>query len=274
MVVVPAFAHGQQRQPPQVPAAVPGVEAPAAEAVGHRVDGEGRVPEQDGRDAEAPDQELGAGHARTRVDPAHDRPGGQGGRSEGHRRRVVVPVEEAQLPVAGEVGHDGAVHRLVGVGEHPQQVALHEPVDHRRVRVARPVRVPVVVPVVGHPPQRPALGGRGRHGGAGGLDRARHPERAVGQAPVVHHGDAERPHCIEQRGHGERDGAPAHERDGQQAEVDHGEGHAQAHRGPTRAAGHPPRAGGATAVRRTRRAGAGGHAAVPAPAARRTHGAP
>ncbi len=215
VVVVPPLTHGEQRQPPQVPAAVPGLETAPAETVAQGVDGEGRVPERDGRDAEAPDQELGPRHASPGGDVDHQHAGGQRGHCERDRCGMVVAVEHAELGVAGEVGHHRRlVERLGGVGEHPQQVAPEQAVEHRRVRVARLVGMPVVVAVMGHPPQWPALGGRRRDHRSDRLDGPWHPEGPVGEAAVVDDRDAQGAHRVEQCGDGERYGAPTHERDG------------------------------------------------------------
>ena len=260
VVVVPPLTHGEQRQPPQVPGAVPGLETAPAETVAQGVDDEGRVPERDGRDAEAPDQELGHRHASPGGDVDHQHAGGQRGHCERDRCGMVVAVEHAELGVAGEVGHCRLVERLGGVGGHPQQVVPEQPVDHRRVRVARPVGMPVVV--MGDPPQGPALGGRRRDHRSDRLDGPRHPEGPVGQAAVGDDRDAQDAHRVEQCRHGERDGALPHQGDRQHSEMDGAEGHAEAE------------AAGPTRVRPAHRAGASGRSASPAPLARRRRDVP
>lgn len=60
MVVVPAFAEGDQGEEEVVAAVVCGVVAAAAVHVGERVDGEGGVPDEDGTPEESDDEAGGA----------------------------------------------------------------------------------------------------------------------------------------------------------------------------------------------------------------------
>src|SRR5258706_7919163 len=55
MIVVPAFAEGDQGEQPVVLAGVGGREAALAKDVGERIDGERAVPEEDGAQEKAPD---------------------------------------------------------------------------------------------------------------------------------------------------------------------------------------------------------------------------
>ena|ERR1700730_4689818 len=56
MVIVPAFAEGQQGEEPVVLAGVGGLIATRAEQMRKRIDGEGVVPQEDGAQAESPDE--------------------------------------------------------------------------------------------------------------------------------------------------------------------------------------------------------------------------
>ena len=90
VVVVPALAAGEQRDEERVAAGVGGRVPPPAHQVGQRVDDEGPVPEQDGREAETDEEPA---------PPADE----EAGNPERPRRRPRVTVEETQLRVGGEV---------------------------------------------------------------------------------------------------------------------------------------------------------------------------
>src|SRR5258708_29389435 len=55
MIVVPAFAEGDQGEQPVVLAGVGGPETGSSENVRERIDGEGAVPEEDGAEEKTPD---------------------------------------------------------------------------------------------------------------------------------------------------------------------------------------------------------------------------
>ena len=80
--------------------------------------------------------------------------------NERDRHHHVVAVEPAQLREAREIAHALQARREVAAREEPAHVAPEEAVLARRVRVAGPVGVRVVMAMVRRPPQRPALHGR------------------------------------------------------------------------------------------------------------------
>jgi hypothetical protein len=115
VVVVPAFAEGEEGDWGEVAAGVAGGIAAFAEDVGEGVDGEGGVPDEHGGAEEADDEAAPAGDQVA-------------GRAEGHGADPVVAVEEAQLRVAGEIADDVKVGGAVAAGEDPADVAPPEAV--------------------------------------------------------------------------------------------------------------------------------------------------
>lgn len=63
MIVVPAFAEGEERQPKIIAALVAGVVAFAAEEMRQRIDARGGVKQHSGAQNESPNEELHAGDA-------------------------------------------------------------------------------------------------------------------------------------------------------------------------------------------------------------------
>ncbi len=215
MVVVPGLAEGHGPEPAVVAALVAGGVALAAEDVHERVDGEGRVVGEHGADHPAPDEHLPAvraGAGPGAADPVTEEEQAHVGSDRHHR---VEAVEEAQLRELREIGDVLDPRAVVAVGEEPEHVAPPEAVLHRRVRVLGLVRVLVVVPMVGRPPERPALHGARAHEREHELHAAPGAEGAVREVAVVADGDAEHADRVGDGEHGEGEAAHA----GQQREA-------------------------------------------------------
>ena len=114
VIVVPALAHGEDREQPVVARIVAGHVALPPGDVRHRVDREGSMPDQHGAPAEA-DHEAG---------PARDQPGQ---RAEQGGRQVRVPIEPHQLRIAGEVGDRIVVGGAMPRREDPADVRTEKP---------------------------------------------------------------------------------------------------------------------------------------------------
>jgi hypothetical protein len=180
VVVVPALAEGEDRQPPVVARVVAGDVALIADDVGQGVDEESAVVEHRGAPEEADDQSR----------PAADREARDRQREP---RNPVMAVEPAQLRVAHQVGDQAVVRVLLRAREDPAHVGEPEAPLTRRVDVELGVGVAVVLAVLGGPPQRSllgrALGDERQHE----LERPAGLERPVREVAVVAGGDGEHP---------------------------------------------------------------------------------
>ena len=147
MVVVPAFAERQQRDPPRVLRIVLRREAAAAPHVRGGVDQPGRVQ---------------ADHHAQEDRPVDERPAADGeqGEAEHRQRHPVIRGQPAVERVSAEVGrvarHERGVVVVRFAEENPADVRP-EAADARRVRIERLVRVLMVLAVGGDPEDRPAL---------------------------------------------------------------------------------------------------------------------
>src|SRR5687767_8446267 len=119
VVVMPALAEGRQREPRVVARIVARAVAARTETMCDRVDGEGRVVQGDGGDAQAPDHEL---HAAQRVQRHAEQKRGGG----------IVAVEPAQLRIAREIRHQRRARGEVLARQEPADVAPKEAVVARR----------------------------------------------------------------------------------------------------------------------------------------------
>src|SRR6201996_8700621 len=199
--VVPGLAERGDGQPGHVARLVPDLELLVAERVADRVDRPGDVVQQRDPDQAGP-EERGQRAVPGQPPQAADQ-GGQQQRGGDQRREQLV--HDPQLAVRQQGRDELLLRRLVRC-EQPDHVGVHQAlgqclgvvaVTPRGVRVAFPVAVLVVPPVVGDPVEHRALNG---HGPA---YRQRDPqagpglERAVGEVPVEADGDAEPGHPVE-----------------------------------------------------------------------------
>ena len=210
MVVVPAFAERDQRQPQIVAAVVAGLEPALAEPVRQRIDGDSGVEEDDGRYKEAPDQHL----------PAVGAEPGRGGFQPGaeqeqrdrqhHRHQDVVAIEPAQFRETGEIADAAPIGAETAAREKPADMAAPETVDDRRMHIVRGVGMTVMIAVMRRPPQRSALHAGRADQREGELHRARGAEALVREVAVIETGDREHPYRVQRCRDRDRDRRDAH----------------------------------------------------------------
>jgi len=126
-----------------------------------------------------------------------------------HRILLQVQLEEAMI--ADEIftilmGDQVEPRREVRLRHEPAHVAAPEAVLHRRVQIARLVRVAVVVAMVRRPPQRAALNAARTEQPEQELHRSRGSEGLVREIAVVEAGDREHPQRVQRKRHD--DGEP------------------------------------------------------------------
>ena len=160
VVVVPAFAQGDEGEPEVVAALVGGFEALIAPDVGEAVDEEGAVQEEDGADKEAPDEELPAIGAEAGGEFLKEPAGGVEGEAHEGGDDEVEAVQEDELGVFGEVFDGAVVGGEVFAAGHPTDVAPDEAVDQSGVWVFRGIAVLMMVAVGAGPPEGAALDGK------------------------------------------------------------------------------------------------------------------
>ena len=181
VVVVPALAEGQERDPPAVARVVARREAAAAPHVGRRVHQPRRVQAEDDAEEDAPE---------------HHRPAADGEQDEAEQRQrdVVIAVEPAVERVGGEIGrvlrHQRGVV-VVRIAEEDPPHVRPEPAVVRRVRIAVAVGVLVVDAMRRDPENRPALERQRPADGQEVLEGLRRLVAAMGVQPVVAQADAE-----------------------------------------------------------------------------------
>ena len=134
--------------------------------MGERVDAEGRVIDQHGAPEEAHHQ------ARPAADEKTDHAQHDG-------RHELVPVQPHQLGIAGEIGDLYEIGGVVPAGKDPAQMAVDEPGVARRMHVLVGIRMQVMVPMLGRPPQHALLRGALRQ------DREHELEGAAGRIGAV-----------------------------------------------------------------------------------------
>ena len=153
VVVVPAFAEGDESEDKAVAGIVVGLEATFAHEVGHRVDASGAVEEDGGADEETPDEQLRAVGAQAGgVGFEGDTRQEDGGREE-NRHDEVEAVEPDELGEFREVLDLGVIGREITAAGDPADVGPNETMDVGRVCVLGVVRVLVVVAVMVGPPE-------------------------------------------------------------------------------------------------------------------------
>src|SRR5580698_8732109 len=156
VVVVPAFAAGENGDPEAVAGIIAGFKTAAAPKVGGRVDQPGGMQAEGNAKEDAPKDHLDAAHDAV-VDPgaeAHEDD------STGDEGKPVVLAHPDMEAVAGEIGNVAGQSRCLGVHglaeDHPANVSPPG-AFFRSVRVAGMVAVLVMDAVYGNPEDRSAL---------------------------------------------------------------------------------------------------------------------
>jgi len=183
VVVVPPFAECDESEKPIVLAGVGCREAPLAENVRERIDGESAVPEERGAEEETP------GKQRQTTDEKH---------TDGERgwRNEVILVQPAKLGKFGEVADVVEARLIVPIRKNPADMGPPETEKRRRVEIVFLIGVTVVMTVVSGPPENAFLRGGHRHPGDDELEPASGLERPMREVAVVTGGDEEHAHFI------------------------------------------------------------------------------
>ena len=186
VVVVPALAHGHEREDEAVLAVVGRRVAAPPEHVGERVDGEGAVPEQ------RPSRRASPRRAPT-TPPARKSPTPSA--TGGTRKQRS---SQRSSGYASEILDLALVGRVVLARDDPAHVAPPEAVELGRVHVAGQVGVLVVRAVVRRPPDHALLRrSSSRARARSELHRAARAEAPVREVAVVPRRHAEHAHVVE-----------------------------------------------------------------------------
>src|SRR5271169_5528552 len=132
MIVVPAFAEGDESEEPVVFAGVRGGETALAEDVRQRVDGEGAVPQESGAEEEAPEEQG----------PIANQPQAD---SKDRRRHQVILVQPAKFGKPGEIADVVEAGVIVPVGQNPTDVGPPEAEERGRVEIVFLIGEAVVI---------------------------------------------------------------------------------------------------------------------------------
>src|ERR1700757_184071 len=132
MIVVPAFAEGDEGEEPVVFAGVGGRKAALAEDVGERIDGEGAVPEQDGAEEKAPDEQG----------PGTDEPERHGQNGWGQHVVLVKPAEFGKFCEVTDVVEARVV---IAIGKNPADVGPPETEQGGRVEIVFLIGIAVMM---------------------------------------------------------------------------------------------------------------------------------
>jgi hypothetical protein len=158
--------------------------------------------------------------------PPIQAPGAEQRREQEQVQRQEVPLQGPMERVARQVPGEPPFGPLIGqlgvAVEDPEEVRPGQ-ADQRRVRVERPVRLPVVQPVHAGPADRAGLHGKGAEQGQETLDRPGGLEAPVGEHPVESHVDAELARQQQERDAREHAAGANDQRRGQGDQVDQGD---------------------------------------------------
>ncbi len=116
-----------------------------------------------------------------------------------HRRHQVILVQPAQLGEFDEVGNQLRAGCLVAVRQNPADVRPREAAQRRRMQVFVGVRILVMVPVMGGPPQHALLRRTGGHQRDDELKRAAGLVRAMREIAVIAGGHEEHAHVVQRQ---------------------------------------------------------------------------
>jgi len=185
MVVVPAFAEGDEGEQPVVFAGVCGGETAIAEDVRERIDGEGAVPEQGGAEEKAPSEQG----------PAANQP--EGDSQDGGGDEVIL-VQPAKFGIFGEVADVVETSIVVPVGEDPANVRPPEAEERGRMEIVFLIGEAVVMAMMSGPPKDALLRGGHSHPGEDELEPAAGFEGTVREVAVVASGDEEHTEFVDE----------------------------------------------------------------------------
>ena len=165
MIVVPAFAKGKQSKPQVVLAMVFGVVSPGSEQVGDRVDGEGRVVQQNGGYEKSPYQGSDSGKSGPFLKPDGFAQK-VANRSQQNDRNPIKPIEEIEFPEFQPVANLALERRNGIVGHEPEGVAPKETFGVRGMGVLFRIGMTVMPAVMSGPPKGASLTRTASNGGS------------------------------------------------------------------------------------------------------------
>jgi hypothetical protein len=209
VVVVPAFAEGEEGDPEAVAGGVGGVEATRAPHVGGGVDEPGGVEAEDGAEEDSPEE----------IRPSAECEKSEAEDGDGQPVPLADPDVELVFAEIGDVGEKiGGVVVHGGAGEEPAHVGP-EAAFAGGVRVTCLVGVLVMHAVGGYPEDRTALQGECAADGEEILHPLRSFVTAMGEEAMVAHTDAEASGDPPEKD-GDEEGLPMkHEERGDSADV-------------------------------------------------------
>src|SRR5579863_8802113 len=192
MVVVPALAAGQERNPPIVPAVIAGIVVLIAEHMGEGVHAPADVPDDDGADYDAPQPDAGGELQRfpRRIAQCEcdQKTGDEIQPRLRERHPDDVALDETIEAVAQDVARIAVVADLTAeVGVFQKQPAHMRPeyADQRAMRIATSVGAMVMQAVGGDPARRRILHAPDREQRAGMLKPERAFEAAMREQAMV-----------------------------------------------------------------------------------------
>ncbi len=202
MIVVPAFAQGDEGQQEAVAAVVIGLEASFSEEMGQGVDGGGGVEQRGGADEESPDEQLPAVRAEGGEKMVQHGPGDEQSDGEKNWDHRIKAIEPNEFRIFGEVAHASVVGGKIPRATDPPNMSPPESVLPRRVGVVFLVGMLVMMAMLLRPPQGAALDGGGADDREAKLRKARGLESAMGKIAVIKSGDGEHSdHIKRERGY-------------------------------------------------------------------------
>jgi hypothetical protein len=178
MVVMPAFAEGDQREQKIVSAVVFGFESPGSPEVSEGIYRERAMPEHNSGQHESPHEDLEA------TDCIHRGP-------EQDRRNPVVSIQQSQFGILLKVLHEAGIIGIGGLGYQPSHMRPPESLTRGRMGIRTRVGIPVMCSMMRSPPEDAFL--RTRLGQEAQEELADAPQlkRSVAEVPVIPGGDGE-----------------------------------------------------------------------------------
>ena len=219
MIIVPAFAEGDEREDETVAAGVIGFVSALAQQMRERIDARSRVKQNRGADEKSPDEQLPRRDAERREKFTQKMSGGEQRDGEEKRHERIKAVQENQFGKFREVADMGIVRGKIPRAGNPADVRPPESMLLGRVGILLFVRMFVMMAMLVTPPQRAALNsGRAKHGKEK-LRRARRGKCFMGKVAMIKPGDGKHPHQIQHHRRADGEPAPAREKNSEAAEV-------------------------------------------------------
>ena len=225
MVVVPAFAQSEQRQPDVISTVVRRFVPASSEDMRQGINRISRVVADNGRNKESPDEQLGTGGVQAGRCALQYGTHNEQGHREQHGHGDVIAVQPAQFGEAFQISDPFGLCAIVAVRQEPSHVAPEEAVLAGRVGILRLIRMRMVMAVVGCPPQRAPLDRHGAQCRKHELRDSGRLERSVREIAMVEAGDGKHSQHIQPNTDDQCGRTPADPDNAQTREMDRDEGH-------------------------------------------------